>query len=97
MVCGQRQVGKRGEFYDFLVFMTTRTGQEWKYNEIADAIGVSMPTAKEGVSILEKLGIIYILRPYYSNIAKRLENTQGLFYGCRTGCLSMQMAQCGDT
>ena len=40
------QVGKLSEFYDFLVFMAARTSQELKYNEIANAIGISSPTAK---------------------------------------------------
>ncbi|MCD8300275.1 MAG: AAA family ATPase, partial [Clostridiales bacterium] len=40
------QVGKLNEFYDFLVFMAARTGQELKYDEIAGAIGVSAPTEK---------------------------------------------------
>ncbi|MDE5865535.1 MAG: AAA family ATPase, partial [Lachnospiraceae bacterium] len=61
-------VGKLGEFYDFLVFMAARTSMELKYSEIANAIGISAPTAKEWVTILERSGIIFILRPYYSNI-----------------------------
>lgn len=74
------QVGKLGEFYDFLVFMAARTSQELKYNEIANAIGVSAPTAKEWVSILERSGVIYILRPYYSNITNRLVKTPKVYF-----------------
>jgi len=74
------QVGKIGEFYDFLVFMAARTSQELKYSEIANAIGISAPTAKEWVSILERSGIIYILRPYYSNITKRLVKTPKMYF-----------------
>ena len=37
-------------------------------DELAAAIGVSAPTAKSWVTILERSGIIFILRPYYSNI-----------------------------
>ncbi len=74
------QVGKLNEFYDFLVFMAARTGQELKYDEIAGAVGVSSPTAKAWVSILERSGIIYILRPYYSNITKRLVKTPKVYF-----------------
>ena len=42
------QVGKLNEFYDFLVFMAARTAQKLKYDEIANAIGVSSPTATKG-------------------------------------------------
>lgn len=78
------QVGKLGEFYDFLVFMAARTSQELKYNEIANAIGISSPTAKAWVSILESSGVIYIMRPYYSNVTSRLVKTPK-FYVMDTG------------
>ncbi|WP_432353277.1 ATP-binding protein [Anaerotruncus rubiinfantis] len=74
------QVGKLNEFYDFLVFMAARTGQELKYDEIASAIGVSAPTAKSWVGILERSGVIFILRPYYSNITKRLVKTPKVYF-----------------
>ena len=73
-------VGKLGEFYDFLVFMAARTSMELKYSEIANAIGVSAPTAKEWVSILERSGIIFILRPYYNNITNRLVKTPKMYF-----------------
>lgn len=74
------QVGKLGEFYDFLVYMAARTGQELKYGDIAGAIGVSSPTVKSWISILESSGIIFILRPYYSNLTKRLVKTPKVFF-----------------
>lgn len=73
-------VGKLGEFYDFLVLIAARTSMELKYNEIANAIGISAPTAKEWVSILERSGIIFILRPYYNNITNRLVKTPKLYF-----------------
>ncbi len=74
------QVGKLSEFYDFLVYMAARTGQELKYGDIAGAIGVSAPTAKSWISILESSGVILILRPYYSNLTKRLVKTPKVFF-----------------
>ena len=74
------QVGKLNEFYDFLVFMAARTAQELKYDEIANAIGISAPTAKAWVSILESSGIITILRPYHNNISKRLVKTPKMYF-----------------
>ena len=74
------QVGKLNEFYDFLVYMAARTGQELKYDEIAGAIGISAPTAKAWVTILERSGVIFILRPYYSNITKRLVKTPKVYF-----------------
>lgn len=74
------QVGKLSEFYDFLVFMAARTSQELKYNEIANTIGISSPTAKSWVSILESSGIIFIMRPYYSNLTSRLVKTPKFYF-----------------
>ena len=74
------QVGKLSEFYNFLVFIAARTGQELKYSEIANAIGVSAPTAKEWVSILERSGVIYLLHPYFNNISKRLVKTPKIYF-----------------
>ena len=74
------QVGKLNEFYDFLVYMAARTAQELKYEDIAKSIGISAPTAKEWVTILERSGIIHILRPWYSNITKRLVRTPKVYF-----------------
>lgn len=74
------QVGKLTAFYDFLVFMAARTAQELRYEEIARAVGVSAPTAKEWVAILERSGVLFILRPYYSNISKRLVRTPKVYF-----------------
>lgn len=74
------QVGKLSEFYNFLVFMASRTAQELRYDDIASSIGVSSPTAKAWVSILERSGLIFILRPYYSNITKRLVKTPKVYF-----------------
>ena len=74
------QVGKLNEFYNFIIYMAARTGQELKYDEIASNIGVSAPTAKAWVTILERSGIIFILRPYSSNITKRLVKTPKVYF-----------------
>lgn len=74
------QVGKLTAFYDFLVFMAARTAQELRYEEIARTVGVSAPTAKEWVAILERSGVLFILRSYYSNISKRLVRTPKVYF-----------------
>lgn len=74
------QVGKLNEFYDFLVYMAARTSQELRYDEIAKSIGISAPTAKTWVTILERSGVIFILRPYYNNITDRLVKTPKVYF-----------------
>ena len=74
------QVGKINQFYDFLVYVASRTAQEIKYDDIAKAVGVSAPTAKSWISILEQSGVIYILRPYASRLTNRLVKTPKLYF-----------------
>ncbi len=74
------QVGKLGEFYDFLVLMAARTAQELKYDELASAVGVSAPTIKNWVSILERSGVIVVLRPYAANLTNRIVKTPKLYF-----------------
>lgn len=74
------QVGKLSEFYDFLVMLAARTAQELKYDELAKAIGVSAPTIKNWVSILERSGIITLLRPYAATLTNRLIKTPKIYF-----------------
>ena len=74
------QVGKLEEFRSFVTYMAANTAQELKYDSISKAVGVSAPTVREWVSILERSGIIYILRPYASNVAKRLVKTPKCYF-----------------
>lgn len=74
------QVGKINEFYSFLVCMAARTAQELKYDEISKEIGVSAPTIKNWISILEQSGVIFILRPYFNNVKNRLVKTPKVYF-----------------
>ena len=74
------QVGKLDAFYNFLVFMAAHTAQELKYEEISKEIGISAPTAKAWVSMLERSGVILILRHYYYIITKRLIKTPKIYF-----------------
>ena len=74
------QVGNLDTFNDFLIYIASRTAQELKYEEISKNLGISAPTAKAWVTILERTGIIYILRPYSKNITKRLVKTPKVYF-----------------
>lgn len=79
-VSALEQVGKLDEFRALVTYMAANTACELKYDTISKAIGVSAPTIKEWVTILEKSGIIYILHPYYSNVSKRLVKTPKCYF-----------------
>ena len=74
------QVGKLNEFYDFLVYIAARTGQEIKYDEISKQVGVSSPTIKLWIAILERSGVIFILHPYYTKVTDRLVKIPKLYF-----------------
>lgn len=74
------QVGKLDEFYQFLVYVAAHTSQEIKYDAISKEIGVSAPTIKEWMSILERSGVIYILHPYYAKATDRLVKTPKVYF-----------------
>lgn len=81
------QVGKITEFYQFLVYMAANTSHELKYDTISKEVGVSAPTIKNWVSILEASGVIFILHPYYAKVTDRLVKTPK-FYFMDTGLAS---------
>ncbi|MFI3229548.1 MAG: ATP-binding protein [Bacillota bacterium] len=74
------QVGNLVSFHNLLVYLSARTAQELNYADASKAIGVSSPTIKSWISILETSGIIFLLRPYSSNITKRIVKTPKLYF-----------------
>ena len=61
--------------------------EQINYNNLAEAAGVTPPTAKAWVDVLEGLGIVYRLQPYFNNALKRLSKTPKLYF-CDTGLCS---------
>lgn len=75
-----KQVADEGLFMLFLQVVAARTGQLINYENIANEVGVSQPTIKQWISLLETSGIIYILRPYFNSSRKRLVKTAKLYF-----------------
>ena len=74
------QVGKVNEFYDFLVYAAARTAQEFKCDEASKAIGVSSPTIKAWLAILERSGIVALVKPYFTNVTKSIVKTPKIYF-----------------
>ncbi|MBI4599827.1 ATP-binding protein [Candidatus Uhrbacteria bacterium] len=73
-------VGDLNQFDRFLTLCATRTGQLLNYSDIARDIGISVPTAKRWISLLEASYQVYLLYPYYKNIGKRLVKAPKLYF-----------------
>ena len=67
-------------FVRFMTAVAARTGQMLNYANIASELSVSEVTVKEWISILEKSGIVYILKPYTASTLKRAVKTQKLYF-----------------
>lgn len=67
-------------FVKFLTCAAARTGQVVNYANISSEVGVSEITVKEWMSILEKSGIIYILKPYTPSTLNRAIRTPKLYF-----------------
>lgn len=65
-------VGDLAAFQRFLELCAGRTSQLLNYSSLADDCGVSQPTAKAWLSILETSFVVFRLPPFYANIRKRL-------------------------
>ncbi|NOZ64877.1 MAG: ATP-binding protein [Caldiserica bacterium] len=73
-------IGDLSQFERFLVVCATRTGQILNISQMARDIGISVPTAKRWLSILETGYQIYLLYPYYRNIGKRIVKSPKLYF-----------------
>ena len=58
-------------FTKFLTAVAARTGEILNYANIAGDVGVSEPTIKTWLSILERTGIVYLLQPYSASVLTR--------------------------
>ncbi len=73
-------IGDHSQFERFLRLCATQTAQILNISSFARDIGVSVPTVKRWLSILEASYIIYLLYPYYKNIGKRIIKSPKLYF-----------------
>ncbi len=78
-------------FRNFLIACAALTSEQLNYKTLAEASGISQPTSKEWIGLLEGLGIVCLLKPYFNNTLKRLSKTPKLYF-CDTGlCAHLSM------
>ncbi|MBR6199683.1 MAG: ATP-binding protein [Spirochaetales bacterium] len=88
-------------FMRFLTSVAARSGQILNYANIASDVGVSEPTIKTWISILERTGIVYLLQPYSANVLTRAIKSPKVYFrdtglACYlTGWLSAQTLRDG--
>lgn len=67
-------------FEHFLLLCASRSGQLLNYSDLSGALGISEPTVKEWISILETSGILFILPPYFENFSKRIVKAPKIYF-----------------
>jgi len=67
-------------FLKFMRIVASRTAQVLNYTDIANSVGISVPTVKSWISLLVTSGIVYLLEPYYKNITSRVIKSPKLYF-----------------
>ena len=75
-----RNIGDLTLFQTFLRALAARSAQILNLSDLARDVGVSVNTAKSWISILEASFQIFILRPYFANIGKRLVKSPKVYF-----------------
>lgn len=74
------QITDLSAFSAFLQLCAGRCGQLLNLSALSNELGLTHPTIRSWVSILEASHIIKLLRPWHSNIGKRLTKTPKLYF-----------------
>ncbi len=82
------QVADLNVFYAFLKAVAARSAQMLNYSDIARDTGISQPTAKGYLSILEASGILKILHPYKTGETASLVVATPKIYMLDTGLMA---------
>ena len=75
-----RNIGDLTLFQTFLRALAARAAKILNLSDLSREIGVSVNMAKAWISILEASFQIFILRPYYANIGKRLVKSPKVYF-----------------
>jgi uncharacterized protein len=67
-------------FRNFISLCAARAGQLLNLNSLANECGISQPTAKSWISVLESSYIVFQLQPFYANLNKRVTKSSKLFF-----------------
>lgn len=73
-------VRQKSAFHKLLILCAQNAGKLVNYSSLANAAGLSVPTVKSWLSVLETSYLIFMLQPYFSNERKRITKTPKLYF-----------------
>ncbi len=68
------------DFEQLLRLLAARTSQVLNYSHLSNELGISVPTVKRWISILEASYIIFLLPPFFKNLGKRIIKAPKLYF-----------------
>ncbi len=75
-----RQIEDLARFHRFLRALAARSAQLLNITDLARDLGLAVNTVKAWISVLETTGQVFILRPYFRNVGKRLVKTSKVYF-----------------
>ncbi len=75
-----RQVADLSRFQAFLELLAQRVGSLLNLQEVARDAGVSFSTARQWLSLLETTRVVFLLRPYFRNLRRRVVKHPKLYF-----------------
>ena len=75
-----RQVGDLTQFQGFLRTLAARSAQLLNLSDVSRDLGVAVNTVKAWLSVLEASHQVIVLRPYFTNVGKRLVKTPKVYF-----------------
>ena len=73
-------VGDNMSYVNFMTILAARTGQMLNIASVSRDLGVSEPTVKKWISVLEASNIIYLLRPFSLNVKVRTVKAPKVYF-----------------
>lgn len=73
-------IGDLRDFQRFVRLLAARCGQQLNMSDFSRDLGVSVPTVKSWLSILEASRVVYLLPPYYANLGKRITKSPKVYF-----------------
>ncbi len=74
------RVGSLRDFERFLRACAARNAQLLNMSELGRDVGISTPTVKEWLSVLQTSGQVFLLEPYHRSLGKRLVKSPKLYF-----------------
>jgi len=75
-----RQIGDLTLFQSFLRALAARNGQLLNLSELGRDLGLAVNTVKAWLSVLEATYQVFVLRPYFANVGKRLVKSPKVYF-----------------